>query len=65
MEWAVLDWNAPAIGFYERLGARLRKDWILTRLTGEDLRRLGSIDRRNRTDSTSGPGERPLSQRRR
>jgi len=43
MEWAVLDWNAPAIGFYERLGARLRKDWILTRLTGEDLRRAQSI----------------------
>lgn len=41
MEWAVLDWNAPAIGFYERLGAKLRKDWILTRLTGEPLRRLG------------------------
>jgi len=41
MEWAVLDWNTPAIGFYERLGARLRKDWILTRLTGEPLRRLG------------------------
>ena len=40
MEWAVLDWNTPAIGFYERLGARLRKDWILTRLTGEPLRRL-------------------------
>jgi len=41
MEWAVLDWNTPSIAFYERLGARLRKDWILTRLTGEPLRRLG------------------------
>ena len=41
MEWAVLDWNTPAIGFYERLGARLRKDWILTRLSGLPLRRLG------------------------
>src|SRR5205823_7869394 len=40
MEWTVLDWNAPSIGFYERLGARLRKDWILTRLTGSPLRRL-------------------------
>ena len=40
MEWAVLDWNTPAIGFYERLGARLRRDWILTRLTGESLKRL-------------------------
>jgi GNAT superfamily N-acetyltransferase len=40
MEWTVLDWNAPAIGFYQQLGARLRKDWILTRLTGAPLRRL-------------------------
>jgi GNAT superfamily N-acetyltransferase len=40
MEWAVLDWNAPAIRFYEGLGAQLRRDWILTRLTGEPLRRL-------------------------
>ena len=40
MEWAVLDWNTPSIRFYERLGARLRRDWILTRLTGAPLRRL-------------------------
>ena len=40
MEWAVLDWNRPAIRFYERLGARLRRDWILTRVTGEPLARL-------------------------
>jgi hypothetical protein len=41
MEWTVLHWNRPAIQFYERLGARLRRDWILTRLTGPALRRLG------------------------
>ena len=40
MEWTVLDWNRPAIRFYKRLGARLRKEWILTRLTGTPLRRL-------------------------
>ena len=40
MEWTVLDWNTPAINFYQRIGARLRKDWILTRLTGTPLRRL-------------------------
>lgn len=40
MEWTVLDWNRPAIRFYERLGARLRKEWILTRLTGAPLKRL-------------------------
>jgi GNAT superfamily N-acetyltransferase len=40
LEWAVLDWNRPAIGFYKRLGAKLRREWILTRLTGAPLRRL-------------------------
>jgi GNAT superfamily N-acetyltransferase len=40
MEWAVLNWNAPSIRFYRRLGAGLRKEWILTRLTGAPLRRL-------------------------
>src|SRR5437016_14255868 len=30
MEWTVLDWNTPAITFSEGIGARLRKDWILT-----------------------------------
>ena len=42
MEWAVLDWNTPSIRFYESLGAKLRKDWVLTRLTGEPLRRLAT-----------------------
>jgi GNAT superfamily N-acetyltransferase len=40
MEWTVLDWNTRAIKFYKRLGASLRKEWILTRLTGSALRRL-------------------------
>jgi GNAT superfamily N-acetyltransferase len=37
MEWTVLDWNTSAIGFYERLGATLMKDWKLYRLTGHSL----------------------------
>jgi GNAT superfamily N-acetyltransferase len=41
MEWTVLDWNTPSIRFYKRLGAKLRKEWVLTRLTGPALRRLG------------------------
>jgi GNAT superfamily N-acetyltransferase len=41
LEWAVLDWNRPAIGFYRRLGARFRREWILTRLTGAPLAKLG------------------------
>ncbi len=40
-EWAVLDWNASAIGFYERLGARLLPDWRIARVTGEALDRFG------------------------
>ena len=40
MEWAVLDWNTPAIRFYGKLGAKLRKEWVLTRLSGPALRRL-------------------------
>jgi GNAT superfamily N-acetyltransferase len=41
MEWAVLDWNTPSIRFYQKLGAKLRRQWILTRLTGAPLSRLG------------------------
>jgi GNAT superfamily N-acetyltransferase len=33
MEWAVLDWNEPAIGFYRRLGAQFMEEWRLCRLT--------------------------------
>lgn len=36
-EWAVLDWNAPAIGFYQRMGATLLPDWRIARVTGEAL----------------------------
>ena len=40
-EWAVLDWNASAIAFYERMGARLLPDWQIARVTGEALDRFG------------------------
>jgi GNAT superfamily N-acetyltransferase len=39
-EWAVLDWNTPAIEFYERLGATVLPDWRLVRVTGPALERL-------------------------
>jgi GNAT superfamily N-acetyltransferase len=39
-EWQVLDWNAPAIEFYESLGAKTMKAWLTMRVTGDDLRRL-------------------------
>jgi hypothetical protein len=45
-EWAVLDWNAPAIRFYERLGATLLPDWRVCRVVGPALDRLaGSAER--------------------
>lgn len=37
MEWSVLDWNEPAIRFYEALGARRLKEWQICRLTGPAL----------------------------
>jgi GNAT superfamily N-acetyltransferase len=40
LEWAVLDWNAHAIGFYDALGAEALQEWIVRRLTGEALQRL-------------------------
>ena len=42
LEWAVLDWNAPAIGFYEGMGAVLMPEWRLARVTGDALQRFGS-----------------------
>ncbi len=39
-EWAVLDWNAAAIGFYESLGAKVLPDWRITRVTGAALTSL-------------------------
>jgi GNAT superfamily N-acetyltransferase len=40
MEWAVLDWNALAGDFYDRLGATAKTEWITRKLTGEALERL-------------------------
>ncbi len=40
LEWAVLDWNAPAIGFYHKLGAQAMSEWNIFRLTGDSLQRL-------------------------
>jgi len=40
MEWAVLDWNQPAIDFYERFGARQLKEWLYYRLLRNDMERI-------------------------
>ncbi len=37
VEWSVLNWNAPAIGFYESIGARPQDEWTVYRLTGDAL----------------------------
>lgn len=42
LEWAVLDWNRPAIDFYERLGARPNAGWLTYRLDGDALARLAA-----------------------
>jgi len=47
-EWAVLDWNTPAIRFYESLGATVLPDWRIARVVGPSLDTLaGGSDRTN------------------
>ena len=48
LEWSVLDWNEPAIGFYRKLGAEPMSDWTVFRVTGANLieladRRYGGV----------------------
>ncbi|MEV7615771.1 GNAT family N-acetyltransferase [Streptomyces sp. NPDC089799] len=42
LEWSVLNWNAPAIDFYESLGARPQDEWSVYRLTDAPLTALGT-----------------------
>ena len=42
LEWSVLDWNEPSIRFYESLGAKLMKEWILVRMTKAELGALAN-----------------------
>lgn len=42
LEWSVLDWNEPAIGFYRALGAVAQDEWTVFRVTGEALERLAN-----------------------
>jgi len=42
-EWAVLDWNAPSIAFYEAQGAVMMTEWERCRVSGEALARLGAV----------------------
>jgi GNAT superfamily N-acetyltransferase len=45
MEWIVLNWNTPAIRFYRRLGARLDRAWVLSRLSRSNILRLAGLPR--------------------
>ena len=42
LDWAVLDWNAPSIAFYDALGAETLDGWTTRRLTGAPLERLAA-----------------------
>jgi len=43
LEWWVLDWNAPAIGFYRSIGALPMDEWTVMRMNGEALSELASV----------------------
>jgi GNAT superfamily N-acetyltransferase len=43
-EWTVLDWNQPAIDFYEKMGATVLPDWRVVRMTGDALEKLARGD---------------------
>lgn len=45
MEWAVLDWNEPAIQFYKKLGARPMDEWTVFRLTRDGIAQLAQAAR--------------------
>jgi len=42
-EWSVLDWNAPAIAFYDSVGAESMEGWTVRRLHGDALRTLAGV----------------------
>lgn len=44
LEWAVLDWNKPAIDFYKSLGSRIMEEWLVNRVSGEALTALADRD---------------------
>ena len=48
LEWAALDWNQPALEFYEKLGATRLGEWVMHRLDGEALERVAGLSRSRR-----------------
>jgi GNAT superfamily N-acetyltransferase len=43
LEWAVLDWNEPAVNFYKKLGAVAMDEWTVFRVTGAALKKLARV----------------------
>jgi GNAT superfamily N-acetyltransferase len=41
LEWSVLDWNQPAIDFYQNMGASILEEWQICRVSGDRLQDLG------------------------
>jgi GNAT superfamily N-acetyltransferase len=54
LEWSVLDWNTPALGFYRALGARPLTDWTVYRIDDEPLARLAAQAAGPRGAKTAG-----------
>ncbi len=48
-QWQVLDWNQPAIDFYESLGAKVMKEWLTMRVEGDALLRLAELSKTHAT----------------
>lgn len=44
IEWVVLDWNTPAIEFYEKSGAKVLKDWYLTQMDEEGINKFLNLN---------------------
>ncbi|TXT41208.1 MAG: GNAT family acetyltransferase [Comamonadaceae bacterium] len=49
LEWSVLDWNAPAIAFYQSLGAQPQAEWVRYRLAGDTLNNFARPETENLT----------------
>jgi GNAT superfamily N-acetyltransferase len=43
LEWSVLKWNGPSIGFYESIGAKMMSEWVGMRVDGEGLEKLATL----------------------
>jgi GNAT superfamily N-acetyltransferase len=54
LEWSVLNWNAPAIDFYQKLGAQPLEEWTTYRLHGEALANLAIYEQNSLQGSTPG-----------